>query len=428
MERLSTFIHKLPGKLSGISYFWIDTLCIPAYGKNQPELRRVAISKLRDTYANATAILVLDSWLLSSKIASRHDVDILTQIFASHWNRRLWTFQEGALAKSLYVQFADGAYDVDRGVKRLELMQDLTLEYTLKPPVFARYFSLRGFKRSARGCSMAVKLSALFAAFRHRQTSNPSDEAICLATLLELPIEEILLAPKEEKMELMWRLVTRVPRDFVFYTGDTFEQKGLRWAPRTLLRSESNYRGFEEAFAMTDMDWGDRMPWAEPTQNGLKAWLPGLIFVSIKISMAASIYLEDESGIVYRFVPTGSQREISGPRSKPESGGFCSHFYPSYGLVAFILNSEEPNMLEAGLCHQGLLVAIQKSKPEFISARKLCNGYCVRTSSDGGSGELGMLSKIEPSSRNLAGLKNPNKISSAVAARWTKRNTCWVVD
>jgi hypothetical protein len=172
------------------------------------------------------------------------------------------------------------------------------------------------------------------------------------------------------------------------------------------------------------------MPWAEPTRNGLKVWLSGLIFVSTKISMEAYLHLEDESGIVYRFTPVRREREISDSISQApsKSGGSPSYLHPYYGLVAFMLNSTEPNMSEAGLRHQGLLVEIHRSKPEFISTRKLCNGYCMRQSSEFENGGLRTSSEYELSSRNRAGSKNLSKTSLPIAAKWTNPNTCWVVD
>ena len=101
LVRLSNLIDRLSTTSLKYTYFWLDTLCVPLDAAKQEDAQQIAIERMRETYEDAEAVLVLDSWLLSSRIDSRPKEEILTQIFASHWNRRLWTFQEGALAKKV---------------------------------------------------------------------------------------------------------------------------------------------------------------------------------------------------------------------------------------------------------------------------------------------------------------------------------------
>ena len=82
--------------------FWLDTLCVP---RQYPE-RDLAITAMRETYACADKVLVLDT-VLSQVSKSADTVEILMSIRSSSWVRRLWTFHEAGLAKVLYYQFAD---------------------------------------------------------------------------------------------------------------------------------------------------------------------------------------------------------------------------------------------------------------------------------------------------------------------------------
>jgi hypothetical protein len=76
---------------------------------SKDEAQKIALQKMRQTYKDATAVLVLvlDSWLLSCEVSRKPETETLMRIFNSPWNRRLWTFQGGALPKSRMFQFGD---------------------------------------------------------------------------------------------------------------------------------------------------------------------------------------------------------------------------------------------------------------------------------------------------------------------------------
>lgn len=73
------------------------------------------------------------------------------------WNSRLWTFQEGFLAKQLYFQFANLVYNLDQGAHRVRSSNNL--EPSLKHGFWTRYSDLRGFK--LRNMSTARRLLAI---------------------------------------------------------------------------------------------------------------------------------------------------------------------------------------------------------------------------------------------------------------------------
>jgi hypothetical protein len=416
---LSRLTQEVQGGSLNATHFWIDTLCVPTHGSKQREAKNIAIQKMREVYENAKAVLVLDSWLLSSIIGSRTDAEILIQIFASHWNRRLWTFQEGAFAKALYFQFADGAYDLDKGVERLKSVQDLILDRTLTPGILAKHISLRGFRETSSKLPLNARISCLFASTRYRQTSVETDETLCLATLLQLPLDRILSIDKERRMNMFWKMLSRVPVDFLFYEGKTIQERGLCWAPQTLLRSDSNIKGFEHSTSVADMDFANLLPWAEPSERGLKVWLSGLVFKCTEISLQSYLYLVIESGEVYRFTPSPEQclRDIHQISSEPQHPS--SYVELTYDYTAFMLNGGEPDMSESQVPNQGIIVGIREISADAIYADKICNGWYET---------LGMESPEADKVRRLIQANGYSMRPLCACAMWTLGNQCWVVD
>jgi hypothetical protein len=219
MLRLSQLIRTLPSKVSKIDLFWIDTIGCPPDADTkseaaddaakqkaaeqkeaQKEAQNWAISRMRQTYKDACAVLVLDSWLQQLTIKPLSDTEILTRIVCSAWNSRLWTLQEGALAELLYFQFADAQYDLDDGVNRLTEASDMIVQTTITPMIYQRVHEFRRFRYFTDRVS---KVMALTWALKFRSTSMLEDEPICLATLLDLDVTQIIQIPSKDRMARM---------------------------------------------------------------------------------------------------------------------------------------------------------------------------------------------------------------------------------
>ena len=81
-------MQKLPlPKYDGRVFFWMDTLCVPRTPK---DIYKEAITKMRDVYANAERVLVLDAELMASTAEATYE-EINMRIKCSTWIRRLWT-------------------------------------------------------------------------------------------------------------------------------------------------------------------------------------------------------------------------------------------------------------------------------------------------------------------------------------------------
>jgi hypothetical protein len=121
-RHISTLVNQLKPELfqkptSGTLLFWIDTLCCPV----QPlDDKLLAISMLRKTYSNATAVLVMDAELQLCDHLEISGIEILARLYTSGWMHRLWTLQEGGLAKRLLFQFKQKAIDLEQQFEKLE--------------------------------------------------------------------------------------------------------------------------------------------------------------------------------------------------------------------------------------------------------------------------------------------------------------------
>ncbi|KLO83486.1 Uncharacterized protein LW94_2704 [Fusarium fujikuroi] len=107
-EKIAALPHDLERNDDTVS-FWMDTLCVPL----QPEsARRGAIRFMHRTYAKATAVLVLDQELLLSTMQWVNEEQLM-KVAGSSWLRRLWTYQEGTLAPSIFFQFMERAVSIE---------------------------------------------------------------------------------------------------------------------------------------------------------------------------------------------------------------------------------------------------------------------------------------------------------------------------
>lgn len=112
-------------------YFWCDTICCPTNDKSAHVL---SLSIMPETYSKAEKVIVLDSYLQSypplvtdgkgseDRISAQSEMlERVMRIKCSRWTQRLWTLQEGALARELWFQFADGLFDMDSLVANVPL-------------------------------------------------------------------------------------------------------------------------------------------------------------------------------------------------------------------------------------------------------------------------------------------------------------------
>lgn len=228
---LSWSIHRRVQKTA----FWIDSLCIPVSPTNK-DFRRLAIERLASTFRQSRHVLVLDRELQqTSRNCSR--TELATRLLCSGWMRRLWTLQEAVLTDTrpncskLDVQFLEGSLEFN------SLMQTNLLSfYNSESAVVSLYSSLPQFQNPVHA------FSALTRALEYRSTSKLEDEAICLASILDIKVEEIAkLSTREARMRMFYSLVKELPSSVLFHRGNRLSLDGVRWAPASLLGNQKFY-------------------------------------------------------------------------------------------------------------------------------------------------------------------------------------------
>ncbi len=224
---------------------WLDTLCCPV---SPSEAKALAIAEMRRTYESSRHVLLLDAGL---QLYSRHEiscVEALARVFSSGWMSRLWTLQEARLARTLWVQFKDGPVDIDElyikmtqiesDVRYLPFTSDMISQYNSIRSKYPRAFFNKGWDADK---TVGILLSELESALHHRSVSMAEDEAICIGTLMDLPLSKIVaVAPTAQaRMGRFWELVAEkyggIPQQILAFEQPKLAQPGKRWAPASLL-------------------------------------------------------------------------------------------------------------------------------------------------------------------------------------------------
>jgi hypothetical protein len=221
------FLYKSVRKVAGDdAILWIDTLSVPI----EQSAKRIAISKLRKVYTDASKVLVIDRDLMQ---VGSDQIERILQLLSSEWQRRLWTLQEGRLARDLFIQFKDGAVPVS------ELMATAPVTQVGKSNAeIFDFFSLLKENLRLRFSGEykdPLRFQAIVEDLAPRSVTVKSDEPICLATLLGLELEEFHPYPT---MVDIYRSFPKIPQDLMFLIQPRLQVPGLTWAPSTFLETE----------------------------------------------------------------------------------------------------------------------------------------------------------------------------------------------
>jgi hypothetical protein len=295
LNRLMSLVHDLYGRPVS---FWLDTISCPVENEKASERAKkaydLAIAFMRRTYSDADKVLVLDQYILSLESKSMSDMEQLLRILCCGWTRRLWTYQEGVLAKRLYFQFADGAVDFDLLChKWASQSQRLYYPGLLGSCKELRVWTFRKPEPSD------YTLNVLARALRYRNTSFPPDEALCLGTLIgmgETEIQRISRASHKDRVKTFWSLLSQVSVRILFWHGKRLDDHGYRWAPASFL---NNPKGFfdendSEAYEETLFENGS----AQPSDLGLMLSSAGIMLNVWKADVQSFLF-KDRSGVFY---------------------------------------------------------------------------------------------------------------------------------
>jgi hypothetical protein len=396
--RLSRMVQELSNQSK--AFFWLDTICVPPdsalnsmdpfTSRRQRDAQNQAITKMRQTYEESEYVLVIDSWIVSDTSSNMGDAEKLMRIFCSGWNTRLWTYQEGALAKKLFFQLRDELYDLDAAIVRIRQSQDWSMNYTLQGPLMVQYDSLRGFRNQKPDNVERIKFLATALSFR--TTSVASDEALCLSTLMGFNIQDILdvkdlddtdpMALANSRMKAFWAQFDEVPRVLIKFDGPTLSEDAWSWAPSSLLLSKDRPLHAYRCFMTSSPQPAIR------TTDGLSVDLPGLLFRS-SVPLGVEFYVRDESQTLYHiYFELTRYKNLARTYIHNHSGHYqeelCIDSYSVTGSdqLAFIFdqtNDEEGDTRpkSSHTTETGILVAVNSILGDgSLKAKKL--GYAVR--------------------------------------------------
>ena len=397
--------------------FWMDTICFPL---QPPEAYNLAMQQMRATYEDADKVLVLDSYIRPQKRALLSDEECLMRIFCSGWMRRLWTLQEGVLAKALLFQFADAPLDIemayDRLFEPLHESSNLEVEWSRSGGLYAGIVNLFVEVRMLATENMSW-ISSIARAMAFRSTSVSTDEALCLGVLLDLDMKRILAVFEDSRMEEVWALLgeaERLPPNALFAGGPKLRTKGYGWAPSSLLTS-SNQDLHSDRFKDT----------AVLRDQGLVVQCPGF-FLSWIRPVTHSFYFCDQSSrwfkVTLPFSSTPWANRVTDPR--PANSDRC----PS--SLALICRGPLVPTSASGFKVPdvaAILVSVEKIEDEMAFVRFVTKAYVVEQSEvDAAALEIADRSILEGMEEVVAEIEPPPSESFKVQLEWDMDIWCGV--
>ena len=242
---------------------WIDTLCIPVH-ESLRDKRKLAISKLAETYSKADQCLIIDADLIRASLNCSR-TEIATRVLCCGWMRRLWTLQEAVLTddrpncKKLQIQFREGSIAFNA-----LLQTNLRSLYNSESALSALFSRLPQFG------SPADNFRTLTHALQYRTTSRSEDEPVCLASILNLDMQKVLGA--SSRMQAFYSSLKELPSDVLFHKGENLPVDGYRWAPKSLLSESKSKVGVSPS----------NCPVATVSDHGLHVRFPGFILTDIE--------------------------------------------------------------------------------------------------------------------------------------------------
>ncbi|KAI0326225.1 hypothetical protein GY45DRAFT_1310841 [Cubamyces sp. BRFM 1775] len=209
--------------------FWLDSLSVPA----ERDLRRKAIVLMAKTYEQADKVLVVDGGVRSQCSLSSPKEECILRIATSGWMQRIWTLQEGMLARELHFVLSDGIVDCTffngfafrAAIKIIPLLEH-------RP----RDDDARCFKSSTTK-PVRCSLNDLIPLLRYRSTSKPEDEPLAISGLLGVDAAKLVnLKTGEERMKALLIEVGTFNRQLGVHGWfcDRLSLPNFTWAPTSL--------------------------------------------------------------------------------------------------------------------------------------------------------------------------------------------------
>ena len=257
-HRIAAMVEAIYGRFKVA--FWFDTLCFPL---QPPAAYDTALVRMRQSYEDADKVLVLDRYLFKQDCQGIAAEEIAMRVTCAPWNRRLWTLQEGMLARSLHFQFRDQSFDLSHWVNRHNEGRT-TLEKLVFSSTWRNYASLRVFETQT---SRKMNVIQAKKALAFRSTSCSDDEPLCLGNLLGIDPKRVVKArSRTERMKLIWSSVPEHFASTIFWSSAKLDSDGYGWAAASFMADGcGSVRTCSECAS-----WN--------AESGLSVALPGVLF------------------------------------------------------------------------------------------------------------------------------------------------------
>jgi len=195
-----------------------------------------------------------------------------------------------------------------------------------------------------------------------RSVTKPADEALCLGTLLGLDTARIIEGPVAQRMNRFWSLLTSVPAEVIFYSGDHIKDPGYRWAPASLL---------QETLPQDEMSPLDVNP-GKLLESGLLLQLPWMI-IRAYAPLSELVWLRDRNAKMRCWIET--DRDADHDYSRCDVSEIDPAHHLAYGLILSCpINEIEQNpSLYNGIC-SALLVSVYRIDKDIIYVKSLHMG------------------------------------------------------
>ncbi|KAI0651211.1 hypothetical protein C8Q79DRAFT_922032 [Trametes meyenii] len=246
------------GLLPESGAFWLDSLCIPATG----DMRKRAIKLMANTYRGAAKVLVIDQCIRAQCSARTLWTRNLLYIASSGWVRRVWTLQEGLLARELWFEFAEGPVNIDMkpgrrpgaanrppdskasaAVEGQATAQPQAGEYEGIVPILKYRDDHRDH---AQGQDSSLTIGDIAKLLDNRTTTRAEDETLAVSTLLPPRVDiDTLLSVSgpniaAERMKVLLLQIRELPIDIPMWFLPRLSIPCFSWAPQTLASTGSS--------------------------------------------------------------------------------------------------------------------------------------------------------------------------------------------
>jgi hypothetical protein len=343
--------------------FWIDSACVPV----EPEFidaRKRGIVNMASIYKDADKVLMWDKDLLFESNKRNMLAKAMT-VSAAAWLSRLWTLQEGVLARNLHFQFRDEALPGDFLWRLCELPESAPPGVELLKPAVLREI-IWSFKMlwKFRNSKPEDRLAYTWNGIAPRHTTKAEDEPVCLSTLLELDLEDsatIVNAAGPERMKEFVRRARRLPSSCIFQLDQNFEERGLRWAPKSILLSRRPVDAVQDVETRS----AGEEPLGNVTAEGLVVKYPGFeltIHEELHDSEKYLLFYETNSDTWYNMI-TVDKDDLRRPWK--ETFGDAKE-------VAIIMVRVPHSVRYGDRVIRGLLVSVHGSPATAASGVKYC--------------------------------------------------------